>query len=610
MKTASKNRLFKKVLVPIVHGCEQTSAIHAARAIAGAENVILVGFVYIPEGESLSSAATPAQEVRQTLRSLSNSGGRIQRGSEVYATHSPWDEIVRVAEKEKPDLLILEYSCQFETIRATSRDVLTQPPCDIAIVNSRIPDHFRNILVPMRGGPYAELALRTALSIQHFNPAEVISLHMVPSDPARKQDAAFRGIELVLKNLPDVAEQNIVTDDPGGVIFDASRHFDLIVMGTSARSSDEVASIGPVAERIMRESQHGVIVVKSSQPSPFSPESEEAGQTAISVLVDKWFAENTFHADEFHDLDYLLRLKQERGLSISLALPALNEAKTVGNVIQSIQAALVEAAPLLDEIVLIDSNSEDRTREIAQGLGVPVYIHQEVLPNYGSRRGKGEALWKSLYCTQGDIVIWLDTDIVNMHPRFAYGLIGPFLLRQDIQFVKGFYRRPLRVGDKIQAGGGGRVTELTARPLLNLFYPELSGVIQPLSGEYGGTRAALEQLSFFSGYGVEIGLLIDMLDKFGLNAIAQVDLQERIHHNQPLEALSKMSFAIIQAVMRKLESRYGQSIMENVNKTMKLIRYERDSFMLEIEEIAERDRPPMIELPEYRERLQTLSLSS
>jgi glucosyl-3-phosphoglycerate synthase len=199
-------------------------------------------------------------------------------------------------------------------------------------------------------------------------------------------------------------------------------------------------------------------------------------------------------------------------------------------------------------------------------------------------------------------VIWLDTDIVNIHPRFAYGLIGPLLLRPDVQFVKGFYRRPLKVGDKIQAGGGGRVTELTARPLLNLFYPELSGVIQPLSGEYGGRRSALEQFRFFSGYGVEIGLLIDVLDKFGLNAIAQVDLRERIHHNQPLEALSKMSFAIIQAVIHKLESRYGQSILENVNRTMKLIRYEQNNFRLDIEEIAERDRPPMVEIPEYCER--------
>ena len=608
MKSALKNRLFKKVLVPIIYGCEQDSAINAARAIAGAENILLVGFVYIPEGESLSSAATPAQEVRQMLRGLS-SPGQARYGNEVYATHYPWEEIKKVAEREKTDLLILEYPCQFETLQATAKEVLSQPPCDIAVVNSRMPQDLKNILVPIRGGPYAELALRTALSIGHFQPAEVTSLHMVSPDPARKQDAAFRGIERVLKNLPDVEEQNIVTDNPADFIFESSRQFDLIVMGASARGAEEFTSIGPVAERIMQESPHGVIVVKTSQPSPFAPESEESGQTAISVLVDKWFAENTFHADEFLDLQYLLSLKRERGLSISLALPALNEEKTVGNVIQTIKGVLVEAAPLLDEIVLIDSNSEDRTREIARSLNVPVYIHQEVLPNYGSRRGKGEALWKSLYCTQGDIVIWLDTDIVNIHPRFAYGLIGPLLLRPDIQFVKGFYRRPLRVGDKIQAGGGGRVTELTARPLLNLFFPELSGVIQPLSGEYGGTRAALEQLSFFSGYGVEIGLLIDMLDKFGLTSIAQVDLQERIHHNQPLEALSKMSFAIIQAVIRKLEARYGQSILENVNTTMKLIRYEQDSFMLDIEEIAERDRPPMIELPEYRERLHALSQS-
>ncbi len=608
MKTPLKNRFFKKVLVPIVHGCEQTSAIAAAHAIAGEDNIMLIGLIYIPEGESLSGAAVHAQEVRQTLKKLSNLK-HIQRWTEVHATHRPWDEMAKVIEKEKPDLLVLEYPCQFETLKTTPVEVLTHPPCDIAIVNSNVSDTFENILVPIRGGPYAELALRTALSMRRFRQVEITSLHMVPTNPALKQDAAFRGIERVLKNLPEVKKRDITIDNPAEVIFEASRQFDLIVMGASARSTDEVTSIGPLAERIMAESPCGVIVVKTKRSSPFSPGSEEAGHAAISVLVDKWFAENTFHADEFEDLDYLLNLKRERGLSISLAFPSLNEEETVGKVIQTIKQSLVLDVPLLDEIVLIDSNSEDRTREIAQSLDVPVYIHQSVLPQYGSRRGKGEALWKSLYCTHGDIVIWLDTDIVNIHPRFAYGLIGPLLLRPNIQFVKGFYRRPLKVGDKIQAGGGGRVTELTARPLLNLFYPELSGVIQPLSGEYGGLRTALEQFSFFSGYGVEIGLLIDMLEKLGLNTIAQVDLQERIHHNQPLEALSKMSFAIIQAVIRKLESRYGLSILENVNKTMKLIRYEQESFMLDVEEIAETDRPPMIELPEYLERSQLLSHS-
>jgi glycosyltransferase involved in cell wall biosynthesis/nucleotide-binding universal stress UspA family protein len=602
--TPLRKRLFKRVLVPIVHGCEQNSAINAARAIAD-KSAMFVGLVYVPEGESLSSAAVPAQEVRQILRGLSN----VKHRAEVYATHHPWDEIVRIAEKEEADLLILEYPCQFDTLQTTPVEVLTHPPCDIAVVNSYVSANLNSVLVPIRGGPYAELSLRIALSIRHFRQINITSLHMVPTDPERKQDAAFRGIERVLKHLPEVNERIVATDNSADALFEASRQHDLIVMGASARPAEEVTAIGPVAEQIMRESQRGVIVVKTQQAPQVSLESEEAGQSAISVLVDKWFAENTFHADEFEDLHYLLRLKRERGLSISLALPALNEEETVGNVIQTIKQSLMIDVPLLDEMVLIDSNSDDRTREIAQELDIPVYIHQAILPQYGSRRGKGEALWKSLYCTHGDIVIWLDTDILNIHSHFAYGLIGPLLLRPDIQFVKGFYRRPLRVGDKIQAGGGGRVTELTARPLLNLFYPELSGVIQPLSGEYGGRRAALEQISFFSGYGVEIGMLIDVLDKFGLSSIAQVDLQERIHHNQPLEALSKMSFAIIQAVMRRLESRYGQSILENVNKTMKLIRYDRRGFMLDIEEIAERDRPPMIELPEYREQVRALSES-
>jgi glucosyl-3-phosphoglycerate synthase len=168
--------------------------------------------------------------------------------------------------------------------------------------------------------------------------------------------------------------------------------------------------------------------------------------------------------------------------------------------------------------------------------------------------------------------------------------------------VKGFYRRPLRVGNKVQAGGGGRVTELTARPLLNLFYPELSGVVQPLSGEYAGRREALEKAAFFSGYGVETGLLIDVFEQFGLSAIAQVDLQERIHHNQELEALGKMSFEIIQTVLRKLERRFERSFIEDINKTMKLIKYAKGGYYLEVEEVPERERPPMITIPAYLER--------
>ncbi|RPJ22847.1 MAG: universal stress protein, partial [Chloroflexi bacterium] len=262
VKNPLKSRLFKKVLVPIVHGCEQTSAITAARSIAGEDHIVLMGLVYIPEEESLSSAAVYVQEVRQTLKGLSDVN-HVHRWTEVYATHQPWDEIVKVTEKEKPDLLILEYPCQFESLKITPTEVLTHPPCDIAIVNSHISDDLHSALIPIRGGPYAELALRTALAIKRFRKIEVASLHMVPTDPAIAQDAAFRGIEHVLKNLPEVKKQSVATDNPAEMIFESSRQFDLIVMGASARPADEVTSIGPLAERIMRESQCGVIVVKT-----------------------------------------------------------------------------------------------------------------------------------------------------------------------------------------------------------------------------------------------------------------------------------------------------------------------------------------------------------
>jgi glucosyl-3-phosphoglycerate synthase len=383
------------------------------------------------------------------------------------------------------------------------------------------------------------------------------------------------------------------------VIIKQARRADLIVMGATAQPLLSEASLGEVADRVLKESHTAVIAVKTRRPMP-QPQ-EVAGSQAISIVVDKWFAENTYHADEFKQLDRLVALKREQGVTISLALPALNEEKTVGHVIKTARQALMNKIPLLDEIVLIDSNSTDRTREIAAELGIPVFIHQELLPQLGARRGKGEALWKSLLVTRGDIILWIDTDIVNIHPRFVYGVLGPMLADPVIQFVKGFYRRPLKVGDKLQAGGGGRVTELTARPLLNLFYPELSGVIQPLSGEYGGRRSALEQLPFYSGYGVETGLLIGVYEKYGLDSIAQVDLLERIHHNQTLEALSKMSFAILQTVVRKLEQRYHLAMLEDVNKSMKLIRHKRGTYFLDVEEIAERERPPMIEIADYRQ---------
>ncbi len=608
MSKRYSTRLFRKILVPILFDAENNAAINTALAIAEPENILLVGVVGISSEESLSTAALPARHVRKLLRDVTGKF-HVRAMPRIRVSHTPWEELIQIVKEENPDLLILATS-HLAILNISPGQALRYPPCDIAMAGGTIPERPRDVLVSLRGGPYAELSLRLGLSISRMSKAKITALHLLPSSNTEITDPAYKGVDRVLENLPEVVRKQIITDDPVQTILSATQDFDLLVLGATARSQDSLISIGPVAESILRESAKGVLVVKSRRPMPVNMDSEIVGQNAISVLVDKWFAENTYHAGEFADLDNLAKIKREQNLTVSLALPALNEEPTVGHVIKTIKDALMDRVHLLDEIVLIDSDSSDKTREIAAAIGVPVHIHQNVLPQLGARTGKGEALWKSLYLTTGDIIIWIDTDIVNIHPRFVYGLLGPLILHDDIQFIKGFYRRPLKVDNKLQAGGGGRVTELTARPLLNLFFPELSGLIQPLSGEYGGRRSAFEQMPFSSGYGVEIGLVIDMFEKFGLRAIAQVDLQERVHHNQPLESLSKMSFAIIQTVVRRIERRYGTKLLEDVNKTMKLIRYGRQRLLLDVEEIAELERPAMIELAEYRELHAAKTISS
>jgi len=595
--------LFRRVLVPVVDGFNPAPALTAANLIAAEEDLVIVGLVPVAITESLSVGATRAQELRKSLRGFAKAARRKPR-----VTHYPWRELKDIINEEEPDLLVLEWPSAAHSFEVPVEEILKAPPCDICLFRQPITATPESVLVSIRGGPFSELALRIGLEMSSSTGARLSSLHMRPSHPeassrpkrdTRKQDAAFRGIGTVLANLPEIKQHHLKTKDPAETILRFAEKAQLVILGASAQYSGGDIPFGETAGKVLQECKCGVMIVKTKRPMQDDIELEVSGQKAISVLVDKWFAENTFHADEFQELDRLVELKQRQKLSISVAMPALNEAKTVGRVIRVIKENLMDNTGLVDEVVLIDSGSTDQTREIAARLGVPVHIHQEILPHYGVRHGKGEALWKSLYVTKGDILLWIDTDIVNINPRFVYGLIGPLLIQPELQFVKGFYRRPMRVGNRTQAGGGGRVTELTARPLLNLFFPELSGVVQPLSGEYGGRRTALETLPFFSGYGVETGLLIDFFEKYGLSAIGQVDLLERIHHNQPLEALSLMSFAIIQVVISKLEKRYGREILEDVNKTMKLIRYSDEHFFLDVEEISEQERPPMASLAEY-----------
>lgn len=588
---------FFRLVIPAVEGAMPETALSLARSLGGRTQVI--GLVSIPEEDSLSGGAAAAHRLRKQISGLRNPAQGVSVPNRVLVSHDPWTDLKAQLAADPPDLLILEWPLYGECLGISLEEALRTPVCNIALVRGPWPERVERVLAPVRGGPNAELALRLSLALPR---QELRAIHLVHPGPATGADAPFLGLQRVLPNLPDVTFQTAVSADPVASILESAYEADVLVVGASSSPSGSAQGSGVFLDKMLRESPSALVVMKNPRPFPThwtGPEAERSGAEAISLLVDRWFAENTFHADEFDDLERLVECKREQNLTISLALPALNEEETVGEVIHTVKKAMMDDVPLLDEIVLMDSNSTDRTREIAASLGIPVYIHQHVLPAYEARRGKGEALWKSLYVTHGDLLVWIDTDIVNIDPRFVYGVIGPLLLNPRLQFVKGFYQRPLRSGETMVAGGGGRVTELTARPLLNLFYPELSGVIQPLSGEYGGRRSALERLPFFSGYGVEVGLLIGIFEMFGLSAIAQVDLLERVHHNQSLEALSKMSFTIIQAILHKLEKRYQRAFLEEINKTMKLIRYEEGNYFLQVEEMVERERPAIIELAEY-----------
>jgi glucosyl-3-phosphoglycerate synthase len=308
----------------------------------------------------------------------------------------------------------------------------------------------------------------------------------------------------------------------------------------------------------------------------------------------------TWHHSRFSDIGRLVSLKEKKHLRISLAFPTLNAEATIGKEILIIRTELMDRYPLVDEIAVIDSSSKDNTRRVAQEFGAKVFISKTILPKYGSYRGKGENLWKSLFVLEGDIIVWVDADISNISPKFVYGLIGPMLEDSKIGYVKAFYERPIRSTGGIAASGGGRVTEILVRPLFSLFYPELARFVQPLSGEYAGRRELLERLPFSVGYGVELGHLIDILELEGIEALAQVDLDMRIHRNQSTEALGKMSYGILNTFFARME-KYGKSkLFTELGDRHLALQSDESKHSVVKTEISTVERRPMIEIPEYR----------
>ncbi len=321
------------------------------------------------------------------------------------------------------------------------------------------------------------------------------------------------------------------------------------------------------------------------------PQRARKGAATVLEEVERWLSTRSWSANE-RPLHQILAAKQRTGQTVSVVLPALNEEATVGDIASVIRHDLMRQVPLVDELVVVDSGSTDRTSEVAAAAGARVVHRDGILPRLPAVPGKGEVLWRSLLVTRGDIVCFVDADLRDFSSDFVSGIVGPLLTDPDVDLVKAMYDRPLAGA----AGQGGRVTELMARPLLNMHWPQLAGFVQPLGGEYAARRSLLEQLPFPVGYGVELGMLVDALHLAGLDALAQVDVGVRKHRHQDGQALGRMAAAIYRTAQLRLAR--GHLIRPS------LTQFERgaDGFEPRTYSVDTEERPPMVEIAEYQAR--------
>lgn len=303
----------------------------------------------------------------------------------------------------------------------------------------------------------------------------------------------------------------------------------------------------------------------------------------VTVELDASAPTGESMRDHHHSEYPVDRLAAAKGsTTVSVCLPARDEAATVGDIVACVRRDLVDAG-VVDEVVVLDDGSRDDTAAVAARAGARVVHVADVLSGCGPGDGKGDVLWKSLMASRGDVVVWCDADIEDFGHRFVSGVLGPLLCDPTVDLAKAHYRRPERDG-----AGGGRVTELVARPLLSLLFPELAGLHQPLSGEYGGRRKVLERLPFAQGYGVEVGLLIDLARSFGTGGLVQVDMDVRVHRNRGLDDLGPQAMAVMQTILRRADPALVPDVAHLLRPAGPPVR------------VDVTERPPMVDVAEYR----------
>jgi glucosyl-3-phosphoglycerate synthase len=554
-----------------------------------------------PMGPEASIRESGSAEVlKRELEDLARRQPRVTGLGRSIVSERAWQQVSELkVDTESETVLLLPWRSDDHRLRRDLAQVLRDPPCDVAIVHSPMPPaRIQRILLPVRGGAFAVLSLQLAVQMARSVGAEVTLLRVLPADddaPSRALREAFTGLSDI---FPEIVTEVQVVGDPTATILKMLSDHQAIVLGASAGQSE--SPIGLLASLILHRRDITTLVVRTRESFRMPAASGFDSGLPVLVRLEKWLDDNTFHKSEFSSSGKLIDLKREQGLKISLGLPTLNNESTIRSIITAIKGSLVDDVPLLDEIVVIDSGSTDGTRRIAAAMGVQSYASPHVLRSHGSQRGKGESLWKSLYLLKGDLILWMETDIINPDPRAILGIAGPLLTDGRIQYVKGFHRGDPR-GPSV---GPDAMTALLLRPLISLLFPDLAGIVLPLAGCHGGRRSALERIPFYSGYGVEFGILLDILERFGLGSIAQVDLGKVVRSNTGHRHIldEKTAFSVLQVCLGRLASGDLVDSELAMERTIKLLRADRDRLHLEEIDAKEQQRPPMLVVKEYRGR--------
>ena len=402
----------------------------AAQIVNGPVEIHLCALVNVPEGVSPSEFALQARQKRDALDALARAREDVHDTTSVMVDYQPMARALGDVMPSLPapvDLLLVQWCGPAEpTGGMTTRELFNAVACDVVLLTR---EHWEPgpVLLSLRGGPNLTLSVRVAKALAGESPITLFN-----ASPAGRP---VPNLQALLQQEAQITRAVTAVGDPAEGILREGRFHSALVMGAGPTQPPTLAPLStpeakPLTQRILEQTEFPIVLVRTRTPEQiafhaplFIPRAKEDWSTR----VDRWFAQNTYHNYEFEDVGALLAMKQKQGITISLGLPALNEAETIDKVIATLKQALMIDAPLLDEIVLIDSNSTDDTPRIAEQHGIPVVQHPDILPEMGTFRGKGEALWKSLHALKGDIIVWVDTDIANIHPRFVYGLIGPLL---------------------------------------------------------------------------------------------------------------------------------------------------------------------------------------